>query len=516
MKRKQFIKTGLLGLSVCSLDYTQSSFLFNTSEVNVNNSFTYLLPGEVDSAMLPIPDNMRVPFNWKWFGLHNEIVKINFKKPKGQKRMPALFRISTAIDVREQKLIEVFLPESKRVLGVLDIKYSPVFQPFGLLLNVKDVEAVFNEGIALKQIKGSTPLWLFNKGGGNEISNKALMPHLLFNTEKQKPINIFYSNFLSLNVVQSFGWMEGCVLDGLYDLHKRFPEKNIKQVIDNHLQLFFDVQNNLSYEGPYSRPYTNNFYGIESLLPFGVIVQLYPEHPILPEVVKYCIAKADTNGLIIDKHVTTEGCYTIAYPLAAIAVALKKPQLARLALDQLLLRKELLVKGNDIHQRMDENKKLSFANWARGVAWYLLGIVRTLAIMEENKTRLSGFENDIEMLKAEFLRAANTALELQDASGLWFCFLNKPATGIDTSGSAGIAAALSIGAGKGYLPYSINKPLKLCLSALLKHLTPDGFVSGAAQANKGGIALQESGYRVISQYASGLLAQLVAATGLDI
>ncbi len=513
MKRRYFIEAGIFGLGTLSLNCSRPFSLVNPSEGHLNDAgVTYLLSHKVNAAIKPIPADMRVPFNWSAISVHEDIVKLYFRNPKGQRPVPALFRVSAAIDVREQKLVEVFLPVTNRKLGVLDIRYSPVFQPFELALTVEDVEGVFEEGIALRQIKGENPLWLFQAGNEKGISNEGLMPHLLFDTGKKRPLDSFYTNFSSLNVVQSFGWMEGCVLDGLLDLNKRFPAKKYKDHIDRHLQLFFDVQKNLIYEGPYSRPHVNKFYGIEALLPFGAIAQLHRENPLLTEVARYCTSKVETNGLIHDKHVTTEGCYTIAYPLAAIAVALKQKGLVRLAIDQLLLRKGLLVKDNNIYQKMDENKQLSYANWARGVSWYLLGMVRTLSIAEENKAFFADFEEDIELVKTEFIRAANWALGFQDSSGLWFCFLDKPATGIDTSGSAGIAAALAIGSTRGYLPSSVRVTSQRCLSALLEHLTPDGFLSGAAQANKGGIELQENGYRVISQYASGLMAQLAAAT----
>ncbi|WP_437206165.1 hypothetical protein [Planctomicrobium sp. SH664] len=43
-------------------------------------------------------------------------------------------------------------------------------------------------------------------------------------------------------------------------------------------------------------------------------------------------------------------------------------------------------------------------------------------------------------------------------------------------------------------------------------LTPDGFLQGASQSNKGGEDLQRSEYRVIYQMGMGLMAQLLAAT----
>lgn len=44
-----------------------------------------------------------------------------------------------------------------------------------------------------------------------------------------------------------------------------------------------------------------------------------------------------------------------------------------------------------------------------------------------------------------------------------------------------------------------------------KYLTPDGMLTGVAQSNRGGISLQQSDYRVISQMGMGLMAQLAAA-----
>lgn len=49
------------------------------------------------------------------------------------------------------------------------------------------------------------------------------------------------------------------------------------------------------------------------------------------------------------------------------------------------------------------------------------------------------------------------------------------------------------------------------MAAVTAHLTPDGFLHGAAQGNKGGEALQRSEYRVLYQMGMGLFAQLLAA-----
>jgi hypothetical protein len=61
------------------------------------------------------------------------------------------------------------------------------------------------------------------------------------------------------------------------------------------------------------------------------------------------------------------------------------------------------------------------------------------------------------------------------------------------------------------LPASMRPAARRTLKALEGQLTPDGFLGGVAQSNRGGEALQRGGYRVISQMAMGLMGQLIAA-----
>lgn len=474
-------------------------------------AFSYVLADRVEAIDLPIAASARLPFRWPAFGVFDKPVTLSFQKPGRKQIAPALFRISVAIDIREEKRIEVILPVSNRKLGTLDIRYSPVFQPFELALSAEQVEAVFREGVALKQIQGESPVWFFQPKAPAPMASQGLLPHLLFHAPTKQSIETFYSNFLSLNSVQSFGWMEGCVLDGLLDLRNRFPGRKSKSVLDAHLNLFFDETGHLVYEGPFSRPYENKFYGIEAFLPFATLAQIQPNHPILPLAADYLVQKADGQAVIQDKHLTTEGCYTLGYPLASLAIALNRPDLALLAIKQFTERQKRLCKDDIIYQRLDEKGELHYPNWGRGAAWYLLGLVRTLTLADKHEEVFRALKPEIAALKAEFTRAAQSALALRQPEGIWMCFLDQPETGPDTSGSAGIAAALAIGVRHHYLPVSVSDSIQKALHELLSYLTPDGFLSGASQANKGGIALQKSGYRVISQYASGLMGQLIAA-----
>lgn len=189
--------------------------------------------------------------------------------------------------------------------------------------------------------------------------------------------------------------------------------------------------------------------------------------------------------------------------MAVVARQRRDERLARLAVEQLRLRRDRLIIEQDIYQSISPDGTRTGRNWARGVAWYALGLTRTLAVL--------GREGGVEDLRTEARRVAKWAMRHQQPNGLWTCFLDEPETGAETSGSAGIAAALAIGAGSGLLPADARAAAVKAFAALHGHLTPDGFLAGVAQANKGGEALQRGGYRVILQAGMGLMAQLAAA-----
>jgi hypothetical protein len=70
---------------------------------------------------------------------------------------------------------------------------------------------------------------------------------------------------------------------------------------------------------------------------------------------------------------------------------------------------------------------------------------------------------------------------------------------------------LAIGAKQGWLDADLGKSADKCLAGLKNHLTPDGFLDGVSQANKGGEPLQRRRYRVIYNMGMGLMVQLIAA-----
>lgn len=144
----------------------------------------------------------------------------------------------------------------------------------------------------------------------------------------------------------------------------------------------------------------------------------------------------------------------------------------------------------------------------------MLGLARTLRVLHEydELARMpQAIRVRINELKEELVRIADVIIGHQSEQGLWYVYVDEPQTGVKTSGSAAIAASLAIGVQLGILGDSSLAVSKRARNALTSYLTEDGFLHGVAQNNKAGEELQRSGYRVLSQMATGLAAQLDAA-----
>ncbi|MHA6482442.1 glycoside hydrolase family 88 protein [Paenibacillus sp. strain BS8-2] len=214
-------------------------------------------------------------------------------------------------------------------------------------------------------------------------------------------------------------------------------------------------------------------------------------------------------ALTLTGLVSAEGSYTIAYPLAVIARQRQDRELADQAFKQLMLRGDLLWDGGALCLRRQDDGTRTFRNWGRAYAWHLLGLARTYEQLHDGGLLL---EEQRLSITAEWERTLSQALGGRNEShGLWDCFVGEPVTGVDTSASAGIMAAVAIARRAG-LPAPVAESDWLQSTAsLLRFLTPDGFMTGTAQSNKNGEALQRSGYRVISQMTMGLLGQLLGS-----
>lgn len=480
----------------------------------------------VAASVLALPEQKRVPTGWtsvpiggigqelrlKWSGSG---LQPYMDSPDGISApgisASARLRISVAVEIREALRVEAYLLETGQPLGVFDVRYAYVFEPFELPLSLAQVKAALREGIGLRVAEEGRALWVFDSLK-TDRSRRFFAPHLMLAGEEEK-MEQYRRRLMSLDSLQPFGWLEGCVLDGLYDMRFATEDEGTEaeKAISEHLRQYIDEEGKLCYEDLKGKPSDGRFSGMESTLPIAVVAKRQPDHPLVDQLIAYWDANliVEQGAFSKEAAITAEGAYTMAYPMAAIAVRRQDERLARMAVRQLLVRRDRLTKELDLHGIVRHDGRREMRNWARSYTWYMLGFVRVWIELSAlpQYAELPGMPEVAE----EFARMAEVALSRREREGLWSCFLGEPETGIETSGSAGIAAALALGARHGLLPQAAFDAAKEALGALERYLTPDGVLSGVCQHNCGGLQLQRGGYRVLSQMGMGLMAQLYAA-----
>lgn len=444
----------------------------------------------VATPRLPIPTGKRVPFGWKTATVSRDILTLAWPQLP-QEVLPTHFRFTIGLDERDEKTVQVVLPQSGRVLGAIELRFVSQFQLYEFALTAEHRSALRTEGLGLQLTQGSD-LEIFTEG---KDLPEPLCPHLLV-PGTQSALTEFHARLASLASVQQFGWMEGCVLDGLLDLGELKSARA-------HLALFFK-NGKLIYENHLSVPSDGVLYGIEGGLPFAALARLEPENPLLELAVAFWRSRLRPSGLIQDGiHLSTEGTYTIGYALAEIAQARRSEELMLLALQQVRLRQSILFDGQELWRTKNDDGVRTNRNWARGIAWQLLGTARTLTAAKQRK--------DTEDIIQGLRQLSDWAISYQRADGLWSVFVDEQKLTPDTGGSAGIAAALALGVKHGWLDREARRAAEKAHAGIEVHLTTDGFLSGVSQSNKGGEGLQRSHYRSIYQMGMGLFGQLIAA-----
>ena len=404
----------------------------------------------------------------------------------------ARLRVSVASDIREVVRLEVASAETSVVFGDLDLRFSYPLQIHELFLDLRQTELARGEGVALRVAEGSGPQWLFWRGPGFEIGGHT--PHLLRDGDPGS-WETALERLMSLDALQPFGWLEGCVLDGLsvWCDHPKYGEP-CRAAITRHLAMFADGAGELSYEDPRNVAVKSRLYGAEGGLPFAILARHSPQAPWLEIARTFFRAWSDSRS---PWHVA-ETSYTCAYPMAVLAALRGGEGWEQRAIDHLEGQSRVLTDSGGIWLRRSESgDRAEMKNWSRGIAWYLLGLARSLPLLPKNLA-----------LEEAFRRTVFWVLGRQRTDGLWAVYVDEPGLTPDTSGCAGIAAAIAIGCRERLLPADCLPAAQATLAALRNHLTPDGFLAGVAQSNKGGEGLQRSSHRVMAQFSLGLLALL--------
>ncbi|GAA0594960.1 glycoside hydrolase family 88 protein [Streptomyces crystallinus] len=464
---------------------------------------------------LPFPADRRTPLDWSVVPVAtpSQGGPTVLEPPTGVAAAEGRLRLTVACDLRGAVRVHVRSAKTNRPLAAYDIRYPDCHQPYDAPLDREATRLALAEGVSLslseppphdRDFADDSPptLWIF----AGPKAPPERRPVLLLDGEPgpAAPATALHRTLTGIGSLQPFGWMEGCVLDALYDLTVTFPgDGRARRALADHLAVYFP-DGTLRYEDPRGRPADHRLYGIEATLPYAVLAKRNPLDPALARAVESWRVRADDEGCVKDAPTTAEGSYTVAYPMAVIARTTDAP-LRESALRQLRLRQARLCRGGDLYLRLLPDGSRVYRNWARAYAWYLLGLVRTLTELGERA--------DTAGLWEEARRVAALVLSRRTPEGIWDCFLGEPQTGTETCGSAGIAAALALGTEQGRFDPDREGAAALETWQVLteRHLTDDGWLTGGSPSNKGGEELQRGGYRMLSGVGNGLMGQLGAA-----
>ena len=240
-------------------------------------------------------------------------------------------RLSVAVEMWEQAILQVSIPDGEDTqLGVLDIRNSSVLVPYELKIDGRHSNGINTYGLQVKLLT-SKPFGFFGQSN-MELGNTVFNPHLLVSSKEKGTIADFLQSLMSVDSIQAFGWREGTVLDGLWQLYSLTGEERALAAIKEHFDLFFDGEN-LKYENSRNDPRDNEIDGIESTIPYATLARISPHHPILKTVIEAWDSYTQENGMVTGgSTITAEGCYTVAYPMAVIGKAWNDSGLKKRAL----------------------------------------------------------------------------------------------------------------------------------------------------------------------------------------
>jgi unsaturated rhamnogalacturonyl hydrolase len=402
------------------------------------------------------------------------------------------FRLCLVSGQRTFQYLEVLSADDK-LIGTMDLSISASFQIIEFQIPIAKLKTVLNDGIKIICRGKGSPATFFMPSP--EIP-PSFYPHLLSVENKSSPKEAFLNQMASRSSLTNFGWQEGCVLDGLAALSNNIIANNTYQkALDDHLKLIFEQGKAPEMDG-----------SIEATLCIAQLALKNPKHPEIEKALAFWQKKEDSEGGIIDGTQTAaEGNYTVGWPLAVLAKQLNRPDLAEKSILQLRLRRDRLVDKDGaiwLRHYKNGNPQRTYKLWSRGIAWYFLGLAKSLDILP----------NPPADLIAELQRTAQYLIPLQTEEGLWRVFADDPQTAPETSGTAGIGAAMAIGLRRGWLGKNTESSAQKALNALYGRLTPDGFLTAVAHSNmkEGGEPFQRKTKGTILQFGMGMMAQLVA------
>lgn len=476
----------------------------------MNVFLPFVAPASQTPANL-LPEGQEIHPGFQAFpvGSHERPLQLNRGEGSGGLPSGDKFRISLSIglDIRKvHNLAEgpVNFPVEVRTgngvpLGTLDIRYAYPFIPYLLDLDRSQAEAAWNHGLVLtSRPEQENMVWFMT---GVVSGAEALLPALYPVVETDR-YQRFLDKMFSMASLQPFGWFEGCVMDAL-KAYANLGEERARTTLQAHWD-FYLPGGELRYLSPRSMPVHQVIQNVELALPLATL-DLFPNAGLEQILVEFAREQDRMEEQAGDqRHYTSEPCYTLAYPVALLARFRGLPELEGIATRLLRRRLKLLWEGDRFTQNRGETGERLFVNWGRGLAWLMLGTVKTASLLDHQE-HVAGF-------RQQFVEIVEWAVRYRNSGELWNCFLDDPDSGQEVSGSAGIAAAMVLAVQQGWLGKDYLKLCRKVHQQIRDHyLNEEGWMHGTAQSNRDGDRLQRGGYRVISQMGMGLFASLDAA-----
>ncbi len=394
-----------------------------------------------------------------------------------------------------------------RPLGIFDIRFACPFEPFILDLTGDEAAAALANGLVLSsEPHAEGVVRIFTSAPGSPGAERFLPS--LYPTPSRDRYLEFQDRLFSLASLHPFSWLEGCVMEGLstYAQREDAVAKRARAALTQHWDYFSSDGVTLRYCDPRSTLRVNEVYGHECALPFVTLASLPldPNDVRLHALEAYAVMR-NTREITqpgADDY-TTEACYTLAYPAIALGYRLGRERLIEAGIGLIERRIPKLWRPGRLTQSLRTDGSRAFVNWARGVAWFLLGISRAAAHFPDSACP--------EEFRRAFEEVSEWIVRQPRVNGLWSCFVDAPETGPEISGSCGIAAALVSAVQLGWLGHLPESDLACVCevrNAAASYLTPEGWLGGVSQINRDGERLQRNGYRVLSQMGMGLFGLL--------
>ncbi|GEM85199.1 glycoside hydrolase family 88 protein [Meiothermus hypogaeus] len=443
--------------------------------------------------------------------------------PRPQVAAPArpLLRLVNARDCRRTAWVQVFYKGG--LIGELDVRIPAQWASF--VLDMSEVlgqnPSAWPEVLELEVSARENPVGLVDSlqpgplpallvGDGQRLGPTSAWMAVPVVTVS--PLQRMLDEFLLRGAATDYlGWMIGCTTTGLCNLHQTTGEAPYLQALRQRLA---GVGEGLPLEGREGRGEVVEEPGyidlinqkLESFAPVAALAYLQQVQPT-PERAQLLRALGrqmlETASLERD-FLTTEGCFTLAFPLAACATVLGEHAWWAVAWQECARRWDFLYRGDLVLQRAYHDGRSYMVNWSRGTAWLVLGTVQTALQLP------SGYPGRAE-LASRLTRMAPLLLRQQRPDGLWSVFTDQPNLPAETSGSAGIAAGLALAARAGWLGTEALQAAQRCAQGLAGFLEPDGCLGGVSQHNPASEVALQTHYRIRAAWGTGLYAQLIAA-----